>query len=220
MVTEMSEKLVAVDLFILSNWKILAKYFAHGIVFSIIFFMFGIVWALISVLLVVVGAWIGFLIAIVLLLLVIGFINSVVTGWLWFPVKMSFGDVFLHGLVLFIMYLILNFILVVMPSIHFPGIVTTIITLIVATFIYGFVGRKVGEFWKEALVEFKELEAEPSVSEVDAEELYNNLLSQYITHWGVTKGTALLESEIGAYARHGVSFSEAVRKVFERQKKS
>jgi len=220
MVTEMSEKLAAVDSSISSNWKILAKYFAHGIVFSIIFFVLSIVWAFISVLLVVVGAWIGLLIAIVLLFLIIGFINSIVTDWLWFPVKVSLGDVFLHGFVLFIIYLILDFILVVMPSIYFPSIATAIITLIVATFIYGFVGKKVGEFWQEEPVELKESEAESPASEVDAEELYNKLLSQYVTHWGAIRGTELLESEIRAYTRHGVSFSEAVRKVYERQKKS
>lgn len=43
MVTEMSEKLVAVDSSIPSNWKILAKYFAYGIVFSIILFVLSIV---------------------------------------------------------------------------------------------------------------------------------------------------------------------------------
>jgi len=51
----------------------------------------------------------------------------------------------------------------------------------------------------------------------DVEELYSELLTRYINHWGLATGTELLDSEIGAYTRHGVSFSEAVKKIYQRQ---
>jgi hypothetical protein len=52
---------------------------------------------------------------------------------------------------------------------------------------------------------------------VDVEELYNELLSRYISHWGPADGTELLDDELAAYTRHGVSFAEAVKKVYQRQ---
>lgn len=54
---------------------------------------------------------------------------------------------------------------------------------------------------------------------VDTDELYNKLLTQYVEHWGATSGGELLESEITAYTMHGVSFEEAVEKIYRRQEK-
>jgi len=62
-------------------------------------------------------------------------------------------------------------------------------------------------------IEFKASEG------VDAEELYGKLLAQYVEHWGVSSGSELLESEIRAYTRRGMSFREAVEKVYRRQVK-
>ncbi|MGA3192455.1 MAG: hypothetical protein ABSD73_08070 [Candidatus Bathyarchaeia archaeon] len=62
--------------------------------------------------------------------------------------------------------------------------------------------------------------AEPSgTEEADAETLYNELLTKYAEHWGVQSGAELLNNEIRAYTWAGVSFSEAVNKVYERQQK-
>jgi hypothetical protein len=44
-------------------------------------------------------------------------------------------------------------------------------------------------------------------------------LDKYTEHWGVRTGAELLEDEIRAYTWAGVSFGEAVNKVYERQKK-
>lgn len=54
---------------------------------------------------------------------------------------------------------------------------------------------------------------------VDAEELYGKLLAQYVGHWGVVSGGELLENEIRAYTRRGMSFGEAVERVYKRQVK-
>jgi hypothetical protein len=51
----------------------------------------------------------------------------------------------------------------------------------------------------------------------DSEEAYNKLLTYYVYHWGPRMGTELLESEIVAYTRCGVSFPEAVKKIYKRQ---
>ncbi len=51
----------------------------------------------------------------------------------------------------------------------------------------------------------------------EAERLYNRLLAKYVDHWGYQNGTRILNDEIAAHTRHGDSFAEAVRKVYERQ---
>lgn len=49
--------------------------------------------------------------------------------------------------------------------------------------------------------------------------LYNELVSQYVNHWGAQRGTELLESEVMAHLRHGESFQEAVQKIYWRQQR-
>lgn len=89
--------------------------------------------------------------------------------------------------------------------------------------IYGFMKRR--EMPEEMTIEGLRVEKEKRRSElaalkeeIDSEEVYNRLLTQYVNHWGLQTGTKLLENEIMAYTRHGLSFSEAVKKVYKRQK--
>lgn len=130
------------------NWKDLAKYFIHGIAFSILFLILTIAWVFILVVLVSFGFIIGLIAGVGLLFLIIGDLNSVITTHLWFGVKTSFWDLFFHGLVLFIILLVVNGIFVTVPSLVFPGIATTVVTLIITTFIDGFVAKKVAEWWR------------------------------------------------------------------------
>ena len=131
------------------NWKGLVKYFIHGIAFSILFLILGIVWAFVFAFLVVIGFIIGFVIGLVLLFLIIGFLNSVITSFLWFEVKMSFWNLITHGFVLFIVLLVVNGLSVTVPSLVFPGIATTLTTLAIATFLNGLVGKKIAGWWEE-----------------------------------------------------------------------
>lgn len=55
--------------------------------------------------------------------------------------------------------------------------------------------------------------------DVDTEELYNRLLRQYVEHWGAASGYEILDNDITAYTMRGVSFKEAVEKVYRRQEK-
>jgi len=69
--------------------------------------------------------------------------------------------------------------------------------------------------------EEKKRRAELAVSEdSDPEEAYGKLLTYYVYHWGARTGAELLESEIAAYTRRGVSFPETVRKIYKRQEKN
>jgi hypothetical protein len=62
--------------------------------------------------------------------------------------------------------------------------------------------------------------AEPSETDwEEADQLYGSLLEKYGQHWGISSGASLLEDEIRAYTWDGYTWPEAVRKVYERQKK-
>jgi len=131
------------------TWVILAKYFLHGVAFSLIFATLVFLWAFGFFALIVLGSFIGLAIGLGLLMLITGGINCFLTSLLWFPVKTSFWSILGHGIVLFIALIVVNVIIVAVPSLAFPGLVTTIITFIISSFIDGFVSRGVAGFWKE-----------------------------------------------------------------------
>ena len=56
------------------------------------------------------------------------------------------------------------------------------------------------------------------LEEIDVEDLYDELVTRYTSHWGTATGVQLLDDEISAYLRHGESFDEAVRKIYNRRK--
>lgn len=114
------------------NWRDLAKYFIHGAAFSVLFLVLSVAWIFVFAFLTVVGSIIGIIIGIAVLFLFIGYANRSITGFLWFPVKMSFWSTLLHGFVLFLILLpihvgmiVANAILATMSSTTFPDIATT-----------------------------------------------------------------------------------------------
>jgi len=130
------------------TWKVILKFFVHGFAFSLLFSFLFFIWVGGLAILVSLGSFIGLIIAFGLLMLIIGFVNYILTPWLWFPVKAEFWDILIHGLVLFIILLIVNAIFITIPSLIFPGIVTTITTSVVGSFIDGYVARFVAGWWK------------------------------------------------------------------------
>jgi len=131
------------------TWKILAKFFVHGLAFSLLFTVLAILWIFGFLILILLGSFIGLIIGLGILMLIIGGLNSLLTSLLWFPVKTSFWSILGHGIVLFIMLSIVNSIFLLVPSLAFPGITTTAITFIIGAFLDGFVSKKVARWWKE-----------------------------------------------------------------------
>jgi cation transport ATPase len=129
--------------------KTVAKYFIHGFAFSVLFTILVILWIFGIFVLTVLGAIIGFIIGLVILMFIMGGLNSYLTGLLWFPVKTSFLDVVVHGIALFIALLTVNSVVLFLPSIAFPGLATTIAIFILGAFIDGFICKHVAMFWEE-----------------------------------------------------------------------
>jgi len=126
----------------------IAKCFAHGILFSTFFLVLTMLLGFVATFLVAIDFMLVVLIGFWLLCLIIGFANSVITSLLWFKVDMSFLGIMAHGFVLLIVWFIVNVIVVIVPSLVFPGIVTTVVTLIIGSFPNGLIGRLVAEWWR------------------------------------------------------------------------
>jgi len=128
--------------------RIVAKYFIHGILFSMLFLVFQILWGSIAVFLAGSDLILGLLIGFWLLVPIVGFANSVITSLLWFKVEISFLGTMAHGFVLLIILFIVNVIVILVPYLVFPGTVTSVVTLIIASFPDGLVGKTVAEWWR------------------------------------------------------------------------
>lgn len=130
------------------TWKGVLKYFLHGFAFSVLLIILFLAWTFGFVVLVLLGSFIGLIIGLGLLMLVVGFVNCILTSWMWFPVKSGLWDILFHGIALSAILLIADVILSV-PYFIFPGIATAIITRVVlGSFIYGFIGKKVAGWWR------------------------------------------------------------------------
>ncbi len=132
-----------------SNWKVLAKYFVHGLAFSVIMIFLVFFWVILLAFLVVVGAFIGLIIGFTVFLFILGGLNSFLTENIW-SISTSTGWMSLlgHGFVLFIA-LIISHIPSIVIDFTVPSLPTTIVLFIAGAFIDGFVAKNVAGFWKE-----------------------------------------------------------------------
>jgi peptide/nickel transport system permease protein len=129
--------------------KNIAKYFVHGLAFSILFLVLSFVWVFVSAFFTTIGGIIGFIIGLVLLFLLVGFANSLVTSYLWFKVRYGFWDLFIHGFVLFAILFVVNIAITVVAASVISGIAATLVAFVLGSFVEGFVGRQVASWWSE-----------------------------------------------------------------------
>jgi hypothetical protein len=130
--------------------RLLRKYFIHGIAFSLLFLVLGFVWVFIFALLVGLGSFIGFILGFGLLFLLIGFLNSEITKWLWFDVKTETLSLLFHGLVLFLALLPIDLVFMGM-YLAFPYPPFLIVRFLLQTIPYGFIAKKVAGLWGDGV---------------------------------------------------------------------
>ena len=134
--------------------KAFAKYFVHGIAFSFLFLVLAFVLFFLIFFLIAVGSFIGLIIGFGILMLVIGGVNSFLADVIWgVETSTSFWSLLLHGFALFLILLLVNGVLVMVPNVAFPSIATTVITFVIGAFAGGFVGKKVAEWFEEEFPE-------------------------------------------------------------------
>lgn len=87
------------------------------------------------------------LIGSILSLLTAGFLNSLITNFLWFDVSNGFWKLLTHGIALFFVLFVLDSILITVPTLTFPGSATTAITFAVGTIANGLMTKGIAVQW-------------------------------------------------------------------------
>lgn len=126
--------------------RLLRKYFIHGIAFSLLFLVLGFMWAFVFALLIGLGSFIGLIIGFALLFLIIGYLNSEITKWLWFDVKTETLSLLVHGIVLFLALLPIDLVFIGM-YLAFPYPLFLVVRFLLQTIPYGFIAKKVAGLW-------------------------------------------------------------------------
>jgi hypothetical protein len=208
----------------------LIRYFLHGIAFSTLLLLLAFVWVFILAILTMVGFIIGFIIGFIVLFFFVGGLNTSLTDFIWStPIESGGVTLFIHGIGLFLILLVVSLPSFLLTRI-LPSLATSIFVFVAYAFIDGFIAKNLAFVWKEEAIDFSDRDeipsepttTEPSVEteEVDAELLYDELLKKYVDHWGAQTGTQLLNNEIKAYTWQGETFDEAVKRVYQRQKRA
>ena len=127
----------------------LAKYFLHGLAFSILFFILAIVWTLVFGALIVLGSFIGLIIGVVLLFFIIGGLNAFLSETIWnLLIDYDWQSLLSYGF-----YLTAILIIVHIPTayllIYEPQSITVLIVLfVIYAFIDGFLAKELAPIWK------------------------------------------------------------------------
>jgi hypothetical protein len=128
----------------------LKNYCLHGLALAIIMFGLVIGWVFVLVLLMGAGSFIGLIIGFAVLFLALGYINTYLAGWVWeMSMDSDLKSVFLHGLVLFVLLLLVNIPSLVI-SYLVPHWIATVVLFVIYVPIHGWIGVNVAENYETA----------------------------------------------------------------------
>lgn len=128
----------------------LKNYCLHGLALAIIMFGLFIGWVFVLALLMAVGWIIGLIIGFAVLFLALGYINTYLAGWIWeMSLDSDLKTVFLHGLVLFVLLLLVNIPSLII-SYLIPHWIATAIMFVIYVPIHGWIGVNVAENYENA----------------------------------------------------------------------
>jgi magnesium-transporting ATPase (P-type) len=136
------------------TWGRLAKYFYHGLGFSLLVFVLTYesmdFTTRAQTLPMVPSLVLGFVGA-ALLVLMIGIVNSALTTRLWFRVETSFWSMMLQGIALLVPLWIVS-IPFFLAYLAFPSIAAILTVIVFQAFADGFVCKKVAETWRKGIL--------------------------------------------------------------------
>ena len=131
---------------------LLSRYFLHGIAYSLLLSVLAIGWIFIAAFLALALWIIGLLLGFVLLLFIIGGLNTLLAESIWHvSMKEDWKSILAHGLVLFIAIFVAGIPSLVI-SFAIPGWITSAALFIVYCFVDGFVAVRVANIWERTTV--------------------------------------------------------------------
>jgi ribosomal protein L37AE/L43A len=124
------------------------RYFLHGFVFSLLFIPLEIAWMFAAVFLTSVGFIIGLVIAIGLLFLGIGYLNTLVAGFVWgYAFDNEFTEVLVHGFVLSLIFLGIGLVVSWPLMAYASNWIVFVARALIFCFLYGIAGRSIAEMY-------------------------------------------------------------------------
>jgi len=140
-----------------TNLKVLIlKYFAHGILFSLLSIgLLFVVKHLVTLALLDINGILLIMAILYILPMPVGVANSLVTRFLWFPVEYSWFGTWAHGGLLLVALIAVGFTISLALS-GIPPETSTIISFVTGAFIDGFIGKGIAGIWEEVREEKEE----------------------------------------------------------------
>ena len=126
----------------------LLKYFLHGLFFSLLvtFLIIGSLFVGVGVILV--GGPLGLLVLLVCLIILFGVANNLINRAVWGDsMNWSILALLIHGLGLLVALIIVNCVIVLLPQLFFPGLITVIVMWIPTNIVDGKVCRSIAQRW-------------------------------------------------------------------------
>ena len=128
------------------------KYFLHGIAFDALLFILFFFSGSILVLLAVVGSFLGLIIGLVILVILVGVINTFITETLWFKIEISWAKYLYQGILLLIILgivgLPLQFLYTQSTSLTVaPRVLAGAVLFLGGALIYGYIAKRVASIW-------------------------------------------------------------------------
>jgi transcription elongation factor Elf1 len=134
----------------------IAKYFLHGVAYSLLVIGFLFVWIFLLVVLLVIGSILGLLLGFLVIIMGVGYVNSFLSGYFWdiqTPTKWS--SLLVHGLVLMIAmglagtpFIFLEFLVGPLTSIF--SIVAILVLFVIHSIVNGYLGKAVASMQGES----------------------------------------------------------------------
>lgn len=134
--------------------KTIGKYLLHGTLFSILLTVFSFGLGFLLLILVAIGWLLGLILWIVVLCVVIGLINTLVTSFLWFRVKTGWKVFLAHGFLLGLVLMLVNtgpvFLLWALTG-TLPVLQDIVLIVLIAAgyaLVDGVIGKRVARIWQ------------------------------------------------------------------------
>jgi hypothetical protein len=160
----------------------LAKYFLHGVAFSLLFFILAIVWALVFGVLIVLGSFIGLIIGIVLLFFIVGGLNAFLSEIVWNLSIDGWQSILTCGFYLTVILVIVHIPVAYALIYDPPNIIVSMVLFVIYAFIDGFLARELAPLWKYKgevkLIDTEVVEDKIKLMNLDELHEFENLLNR------------------------------------------
>jgi len=136
-----------------STGKMVAKYFVHGAVYSLLMLVLVVVWAFLMIIMVVLGSIIGLVASFAILFMMVGWLNAQISQYIWkIHVKQKWLSLLGHGFLLFIVIAIAGIPSMIIDMMMwsadvFTYVMFTIVNFFIYSLVDGYICKHVaGEF--------------------------------------------------------------------------